>query len=245
MNYDTWDYHSRASLKHGYLTVATPKVGCTTVKRTLHAFEGLPPADPWWNVHDTGENLRLAHFSKADQKKLLSSPDVLRFTFVRNPYERLLSAWKSKILRNDPTYEPLQVKVREQYGFPPDAMVSFGDLARHLAENGPFDAHWERQVDVLAVDRISYDVIGRFENFVADFADILTRLGAPADVLALGAEVTNPTSELPLAAVYDRELAAIVYDYYRDDFETFGYQRDSWLTSTPGQQHEPPPIPPS
>ena len=230
MSDNTWDYHSRASKRHKYLTVATPKVGCTTVKRTLHAFEGLPPADPWWAVHETGDELRLAHFSKADQQMLLSSPDVLRFAFVRNPYDRFLSAWKSKILRNDPSYEPLQVQVRERYGLPPDVMVPFGDLARHLAEAGPPDAHWERQVDVLALDRITYDTIGRFENFSEEFNAILKRLGAPDDVLTLGVEVTNPTGELPFAAAYDSELAALVYDFYRADFETFGYERDSWFT---------------
>jgi hypothetical protein len=225
---ETWTYHSRASTRHKYLTVATPKVGCTTIKRTLHAFEGLPPAEPWWNVHETGDELRLAHFAEADQRTLLTSPDVLRFAFVRNPYDRMLSAWKSKILRNDDQYERLQASVRAAYSYPPATTVSFGDLVRHVATDGPFDAHWERQVDVLAWGRITYDEIGRFENFAADFNAILTRLDAPSDVLELAAQVTNPTSELPMAAAYDSELAAIVYDYYRDDFETFGYARDSW-----------------
>jgi hypothetical protein len=226
----TWSYHSRASTRHKFLTVATPKVGCTTIKRTLHAFEGLPPADPWWAVHETGDAMRLAHFSEADQQLLLTSPDVLRFAFVRNPYDRMLSAWKSKLLRNDEQYARLADEVRAACHYPADTVVAFGDLVRHVAEVGPFDAHWERQVDVLAVDRISYDTIGRFETFVADFAAILTRLGAAQDVLTIAAEVTNPTSELPVAAAYDSELAGVVYDFYRDDFDAFGYDKDSWFT---------------
>ena len=31
------------------------------------------------------------------------------------------------------------------------------------------------------------------------------------------------------AAAYDRELASHVYGIYREDFETFGYDQDSWL----------------
>src|SRR5689334_5033842 len=109
MRTDTWDYHSRASLQHRYVTVATPKVGCTTIKRTLHALEGLPPADPWWAVHDAGASMRLSAFSERDTETLLTSPDVLRFAFVRNPYDRMLSAWKSKILRREDTqYAPLR-----------------------------------------------------------------------------------------------------------------------------------------
>ncbi|HVT75486.1 MAG TPA: sulfotransferase family 2 domain-containing protein, partial [Acidimicrobiales bacterium] len=79
-------------------------------------------------------------------------------------------------------------------------------------------------------DRIAYDVVGRFENFAADFRTILLRLGVTEDVLALAGEVTNPTPDFPLAVAYDTELAKVVYDYYREDFERFGYARDSWIT---------------
>ena len=230
MNYDTWDYHSRASLKHGYLTVATPKVGCTTIKRTLHALEGLPPADPWWAVHDEGVAMRLASFSARDQQTLLTSPDVLRFAFVRNPYDRMFSAWKSKILRDDSQYASLAADIRAVYHYPAATVVAFGDFARFVTEHAHGDAHWSRQVDVLSCDRITYDVVSHFESFADDFATILQRLGAPADVRALATEVTNPTAELPMAAAYDSALARIVYDYYRADFDAFGYSPDSWFT---------------
>ncbi|HVV38615.1 MAG TPA: sulfotransferase family protein [Acidimicrobiales bacterium] len=230
MRYDTWDYHSRASLKHRYLTVATPKVGCTTIKRTLHALEGLPPADPWWAVHDEGEELRLEHYSAAEQQQLLTSRDITRFAFVRNPYDRLLSAWKSKILRHDSSYVPLAAEIRAACGYPDDTVVAFGDFVRYVTTHEHPDAHWERQVVILACDRIAYDVVGRFENFAADFRTILLRLGVTEDVLALAGEVTNPTPDFPLAVAYDTELANVVYDYYREDFERFGYDADSWFT---------------
>ncbi|MEY2418351.1 MAG: hypothetical protein QOG90_1031 [Actinomycetota bacterium] len=230
MRYDTWDYHSRASLKHKYVTVATPKVGCTTIKRALHAWEGLPPADPWWDVHDRGEQLRLEHYARRDVETMLSSPEFTRFAFVRNPYTRMFSAWKSKFLRDDSSYWSLAAEVRAANGCPDNTVIAFGDFVRYVLATRHPDAHWLSQTDVLATDRIRYDVIGRFENFVDDFRAILDRLGAPADVIALATEVTNPTDELPMAAAYDSELAALVYDYYRADFEAFGYERDSWFT---------------
>jgi hypothetical protein len=33
---------------------------------------------------------------------------------------------------------------------------------------------------------------------------------------------------MPLAAVYDPQLARRVHDLYLADFETFGYRKDSW-----------------
>jgi hypothetical protein len=104
---------------------------------------------------------------------------------------------------------------------------------RYVTSHRHSDGHWNTQSHVLACDDISYDVIGHFETFVADFRAILERLDAPPAVLAIAAQVTNPTTELPTAAAYDSELAAVVYDYYREDFERFDYYRDSWLMPAP------------
>jgi Sulfotransferase family len=90
------------------------------------------------------------------------------------------------------------------------------------------DGHWGRQVDLLLYDLIPYDVVGRFENFASDFRSILARIGAPSSIVEMADEVMNPTATVPLAAVFDSALAAIVYEHYRADFEAFGYDRESW-----------------
>ena len=41
-------------------------------------------------------------------------------------------------------------------------------------------------------------------------------------------KVACTTIKMPLAAVYDPQLARRVYDLYLADFETFGYHKDSW-----------------
>jgi hypothetical protein len=228
----TWTYHSRASIKHKYLTVAVPKVACSTIKRTLHVFEGLGQAERLALEHGAGEEMRLSRLSKKAATDALNSPEWLRFVFVRNPYDRLLSAWKSKISSSHDThYEAVRQEMRARLGHHD---VTFGDFVRCLTSSADAglqaDGHWERQTVVGLHDVIDYDVIARFENFAAEFRAILQRLGAPADVVALADEVTNPTEPMPLTAAYDSDLAAIVYTYYREDFERFGYERDSWFT---------------
>jgi hypothetical protein len=42
-------------------------------------------------------------------------------------------------------------------------------------------------------------------------------------------QVTNPTTQVPLSAAYDRELAELVYRKYEPDFTAFGYDRDGWM----------------
>ncbi|HUR76602.1 MAG TPA: sulfotransferase family protein [Acidimicrobiales bacterium] len=239
-NDEAWVYHSRVSTRHRYVAVAVPKVGCTSIKRALHELEGLPRTERLALDHDAGEQMRLARFAANDIAQMFSATDWLKFTFVRNPYDRMLSAWKSKILaRHDTQYAPLRQRIRDELHYPrkqdevDPPVVAFGDFVRFVASCADRavtgDGHWERQIVVGRHDLIPYDVIGRFESFEADFRAVLERLGAPADVVAMAKEVTNSTEPLPTAAAYDTDLAAIVYDHYRDDFEAFGYERDSWV----------------
>lgn len=241
---DTAGYHSRVSVEHKYLAMAVPKVGCSTIKRTLHAFEGFAPAERLALEHTAAPDHRLTSLSPKQLANAIESPDWLRFTFVRNPYARLLSAWKSKILAPDDTqYAPLRAEIRAAFNYPTadedSPVVAFGDFVRFITTPGTRmaqDGHFERQFHVGGHNVIRYDVVGRFENFAEDFATVLTRLGAGDDVLALAHEVTNPTSALPASAAYDSELAAIAFAHYRVDFVAFGYDRDSWHTPklTPG-----------
>ncbi|MEY2468230.1 MAG: dermatan 4-sulfotransferase 1 [Actinomycetota bacterium] len=245
----TWIHHSRASLQWKYLCVATPKVACSTVKRTLHELEGMPPAPTIGHDHVRGHEIRLAAYSREQTAMMLTSPDWLRFSFVRNPYDRFFSAWKSKILSPTNTqYVWLREQIRQHFGYPvyegaTPAPAAFGDFARFiLGSKEPaivHDGHWELQTTVLMPDVIDYDVIGHFESFVTDFHDVLVRIDAPEYLQKIGAETTNPTEEIPLLAGYDEELADMVYEKYKPDFDNFGYARDSWITGelAPGPEH--------
>lgn len=230
----TWCYHSQVSVARRYVCVAIPKIACTTVKTVLRRLEGLPPAE---HIHEEG--LHLADFATAEVVRMLTSPDWLRFAFVRNPYARLFSAYKSKIGNTwEQEYDWLRDQIRAAFDYPirDDArvgMVAFEDYVRFVAGSDDprvvRDGHLDLQVEILQQDCIPYDVLGRFESFQRDFRAILDRLGASPEVRASAAEVLNPSPQVPLAAVYRRELADVVHDLYEADFVQFGYARDSWL----------------
>ena len=67
------------------------------------------------------------------------------------------------------------------------------------------------------------------ESFAQDFKQVLRRLNASTELITAIPEAVNPTTRLYHAAAFDRELAWRVNEMYRDDFENFGYDRDSWL----------------
>ncbi|HEY9291808.1 MAG TPA: sulfotransferase family protein [Microlunatus sp.] len=233
-SYRTWGYHSRVSPAHRYVCVPVPKVACTTTKTVLRSLEGLPPSD---RIHDEGD--RLADFSIDQNIDMLRSPAWLRFSFVRNPYARLYSAYKSKIGNTwEHQYDWLQRQIRDAYDYPIQdgvrtGMINFDDFVRFVAESSDprvgTDGHLAPQVAIVQQDCIDYDTIGRFETFQTDFTAILTRLDASAAVVDQVTKIINPTPYAPLTAVYRRALAATVYALYEADFETWGYPRRSWL----------------
>lgn len=235
-----WFYGSRVSRQWNYIALLTGKVGCSTIKYALHDLEGKPPVEGWWTIHESDDEMSMSRFGAPAVADMINDADVVKFCMVRNPYDRIFSAWKSKILRRmDAQYQELRDRIRDDFGYPtatvdaPRATLAFGDFVRWIASHGEDpavanDGHWNRQTYNLWWDVIDFDVVARFENFNDDFAAFLRRIGAPEAVIARGTEKFNETTEIPLSAAYDSDLARVVYDFYRADFDAFGYDEDSW-----------------
>ncbi|HTT89913.1 MAG TPA: sulfotransferase family 2 domain-containing protein [Acidimicrobiales bacterium] len=236
----SWNYHSRASIAHRYVAMTVPKVACTTIKMALQTWEECAPEpERLSEVHAPWAGPTLLAYPTAQIVEMLRSPDYLRFSFVRNPYSRLVSAWKSKLVVSDPHYKHLRASIREACGYPVvdgerSGPIAFRDAVECMVDKQgafDFDEHWARQVDLLITDVIDYQVVGRFEHFGQEFPAILGRLRAPTEVIDVAKRLFNPTRPMALAAVYDHQLAQRVFDYYIADFETFGYHKNSWRCS--------------
>ncbi|MCB0127275.1 MAG: sulfotransferase family 2 domain-containing protein [Caldilineaceae bacterium] len=232
---DTW-----VSARHRYFCMAIPKAACSKIKIVLQQLEGLPlPPEPLAIHMRNTPGLHfvpsIAEFPTADAVALLTARDWLRFAFVRNPYARLFSAYKSQVMELTSPYVNFRAAIRQHAGYStttgaPLGRVGFADFVHYIAEqpDNQRDGHWKSQVGTLHRDRIDYDFIGRVETFQADFTKVLQRFDAPPALLATLAARVNTTTQLPLAAAYHKALADLVYTVYRDDFTTFDYDRDSW-----------------
>ena len=229
-------YHSRVSPTHKYVCMTIPKIACTRVKLTLLQFEGQPEPEDIGEIHNMGQ--RLADFKTSEIVEMLLAPDWFRFCFVRNPYDRLLSAYKTQVgnIWND-EYGWLKSEIKEAFSYPaqdndPECIVAFRDFVRYLhnaRSEVRYDGHFNVQANILMQDIIVYDFIGRFEDFASEFERILTRLQAPSHILATASDVQNATYKLHPAIAYDKELADTVCSMYQSDFEGFGYSPDSWM----------------
>ena len=242
----SFSYHAWVVPEYKCLCMTIPKVACTTVKATLYHLAGNPVPEDVSDVHGHDVGMFLGEYDDAEIATILSSPEWVRFCFVRNPYHRLFSAYKSKIGNTwDTQYEWLRAAIREKFDYPVlddrrAGMVTFEHFVRFLVDsdagvryeldpNASFDGHFNIQSRILMPHLIRYDIVGRFESLSEDLGQILTRLGAPEETIALSTVVRNPTPKIPLAAAYSHDLASLVYELYRQDFDAFGYDRDSWL----------------
>lgn len=104
--------HSTFVLGDNSLVVALPKAACTTVKHLLAHYYGI---DPSVDSVRLGTETNKAMWVHHDQtfpdmyhgNPATENPYLRAIIPVRNPYQRLLSAWADKIVLQDTGYEGL------------------------------------------------------------------------------------------------------------------------------------------
>lgn len=202
----------------GLVYVNNPKVGCSTIKLSLQRAElGDQGFDPQPSVHSHEASPLLTWPDLTAQTLDSSLSGKLLFSFVRNPFERLRSAYRNKIARPQKQGRP-----RLQAGFDPDYRPSFGEFIESLQDKDPatFNPHWRPQVINLSVARLDFDFIGRLEQFDTDWARLETHVGRNLPVSRAGRR-TGPQDDHP--ADYDARTTRIVARVYAADFARFGY----------------------
>lgn len=232
-----WNGDSWISEKRKYFCLATPKAGCTTVKTALHMLDGGSPPTRPMDIHGFGERLR--DFSDDQIVDILASESWYRFSFVRNPYGRLLSTYKSKIAswKTSDSYrlrKGLQDKLEPASTALFDGTVpSFREFVRLVAacrddETVWYESHIVPQIDLLLLRITTYNFIGRLENLTNDLTHVLRQLGASNEILRAASNRLNETYSSRLSDVYDDSTANIVFEMYGRDFQEFEYDRSSW-----------------
>lgn len=229
----------------GLAVFLNPKVGSTSFRKILVEglqSSGIPPMlGSYWPI-----NLQRRYLTAppTDYLDALLHPDRYQFyAFVRNPYARLLSAWKDKIAGHD-----------RQDAFPRGVRRLGRDLRRFAASHdlpggragttipfatfvafvasqreGARNHHLDTQRSVLFTDVIRYQRIFRMESeFAAGMTEILTRIGLPRSWVAEKLQHPQNASQKIRTAQYDAAIADQVHRVFAADFEDFGYDRDSW-----------------
>lgn len=196
----TWDLRD-----HGLVFVQIPKVATTSMRAALAAHIGHD--DAW-----VGSRYELNAYP-AEIRKLARGR--FSFAFVRNPLERLHSAYVNKVA--DPV-DP-GINLFKRHGISLD--MPFPDFVRavvRLPENR-CDLHLRSQHRFITDRRGTVvDFVGRFERLDEDWSHLRERFGVPA------LPERNVSSRAEYEDAYTPELARLVADRYRRDIELLGYR---------------------
>lgn len=205
--------------------VETPKVGCTLIKRALQYSEvgfdesRLPP-----DVHDKHcSPLRSPHDDLSKFMKCFLSDDCFKFSFVRNPISRTLSAYLDKIVG-----QPGVVTRRQKrMGIDPAYYIpSFDEFIELIYKESleDMDIHWAPQTFLLGYSSVKYDYLGRFEFFSDSFRELMERttIQLPVDAMSLGTLHATGANE-KFAKFYNTKNLNRIHEIYHDDFLYLGY----------------------
>jgi hypothetical protein len=244
-------YASYVNVERRYMYYQVSKAGCTSMKWLLHSLERLPPVEYFVGsqresrrgmfIHERS-NLKipsLLDLDDATQEFVLTSPEFMRFTVVRNPYTRTESAWKDKVRLCAPTYERFYraIKGKLPAGNDLSSLVSFREFVDAIAleDLANCDGHWRLQVMQTLGGALNFTHIGHLEDFSEIVGILQSHLSEAQPPRSVGSNRTAGASH------YDEDIAKAVYELYESDFEAFGYDRESWVR--PSNENKPPMVP--
>jgi len=148
------------------------------------------------------------------------SAEYFKFSFVRNPFDRLVSCYESKYHKDaEIKTGVLDLRFYLLGTFAKDRGFDRFVKSVCLIPNRFAEMHFLSQYLTLCRNgRFKADFIGRFENLEADYEPIRQKYGfAPL-------QHYNPSGKGDWRDYYTPKTAKMVYRKYRKDFETFGYQ---------------------
>jgi len=218
------------------LYLPIPKCASTTIRMALSAMIGeFPPCALQVHLRRRSALRSPKQVGASAFHRLVQDQTALRFSFVRNPYDRLVSAWADKFqgkpLAPGDAYVDVYLRRRRAMGLAlpknADGTLSFADFVHFVAATAddPVDGHWRPQSDLLDLPGVSFDFIGRLETFGRDFARVIAHAGADPTLVASANGHLNKSRHHAWRDYYTGALADQVYRTFERDFDRLQYSR--------------------
>ena len=202
------------SHKYNFIYTKISKTGSQSVQNVLTSLDS------------DAENIRHHHILDEINK---DTKNYFKFTFVRNPWARLVSQYHYTLSKNDKidgidrtiyrnsTFLDYAKSNKEFYL--PSHWCSYSPTLEKIhTKKHPF----VNQIDWITNQHgeIQVDFVGKLENFVEDFNTICDKIGIPRQQLPH----KNKTNHKHYTEYYDDETREIVAEKYAKDIECFGYK---------------------
>jgi len=201
------------SHKHRFIFVEVPKAASRTILRVLRRGD--------FEIQSTNSPI---------SELLRSEPELMtyyRFSVVRNPWSRLVSTWKNKVL--DPENPQIVKNTRGLH-----EGMTFADFLEEIL-NSPIgndlfaDRHWKSQYTFISDDDGNplVDAICRMENLEEDMNQIFERIGlleiAPEELPRLNATTEKDEDYFSYREHFSPEQKNLISRRYSTDIINFDY----------------------
>jgi len=194
-----------------YIPIA--KVANSSIKASM-CEQKLDGVKEYYQIHSL-----VTKANKLDEE----TEKYYKFSFVRNPYDRLVSCYVNKYIEDKKYLETKGHLYMDSYLFgyirrPKD----FSDFIRKICKIPTWleDQHFQKQYNLLydKSGNCLADYVGKYENILEDFEILKEKFDL--DPLPH----YNQTSKGNWMDYYTLETAELVYKKYYKDFQTFGYE---------------------
>jgi len=186
-------------------------------------------------AHKHNRMMTLDKYSKAEIDFRLKN--YMKFTFVRHPFERLISAYNDKLVENNSFYRMnYGRKIIRQYRMNPSEEslelghdVRFAEFVQFVIDEWRtgqlMDVHWRPMVDLCTPCHVHYDVIGKFETLKLDADFVLHSINQTRvpEFPQLHPVISKSSAKLYAAQLTEQQLNSILFRVYKYDFEIFDY----------------------
>ncbi|XP_052092098.1 carbohydrate sulfotransferase 11-like [Mytilus californianus] len=226
--------------KYRFLMCLIPKVSSTTWRRIFLQLSGkftdkriqkLTNHAIFYKMYNHYKTLH--HYNKKEIDFRIKN--YTKVIFVRNPFERILSAYRSKFVNSNQFHKKYGTKIISKYRHNATkrekkrgANVTFLEFLKYITmTKNNHNFHWATYWSVCAPCAINYDYIGMFENLTMESADFLQYVGAkgvkfPRRDLFYSKSKTTKVTQKYYSHIPPKHLAAI-RRIYKKDFTLFAF----------------------
>jgi hypothetical protein len=207
--------------EHGVVYVKNPKAACSTIMVWLDRIHTGEHDHEFTNVHKQHRLPTVRDVGWPTVTDMLSG-SAYRFTFVRHPMRRFESAYWDKIVYS---YN-WRAEVQRTLGLPEDreASLTFEQFLEAVERQDPvrdMNPHWRPQNLNLMHPVVTYDRVGRLEDFDAELERVREEAGLPSAPV----QVRNTSKRSHETSVFEGrpDLVTRVETLFARDFELYGY----------------------